>query len=72
MWRVPEPGGAWGWHGMLDILRRYCSSASCSPVTTRGERKMRKSKDNDRRWRRNDSEERGRGRVTIREGEEEE
>lgn len=57
---------------MLDILRRYCSSASCSPVTTRRERKMGKRKDNDKRWRRNNSEERGRGEVTKREGEEEE
>lgn len=72
MWRVPEPGGAWGWHGMLDILRRYCSSASCSPVTTRGERKMTKRKDDKRWWRRNNSEERGEGKVKIREGVEEE
>lgn len=28
VWRVPEPGGAGGWHSMLDILRRYCSNAS--------------------------------------------
>ena len=37
MWRVPEPGGARGWHGMLDILRRYWSSASCTTRHTRGE-----------------------------------
>lgn len=28
VWRVSEPGGAGGWHSMLDILRRYCSNAS--------------------------------------------